>query len=154
MSSASAGIKTAFLPRAVQGGETSVNSAEITGLDGITVVLLLCYSGIMEAWHHCGITIVLPGSVGSYCHAQFTQSSSSRGREGGKKHKVEGKNPLCCYLKSCFVQGTWVHSDIVSECSLGRVLSRAFSRVLSALWSVRSNISTVTKIQSCAVLDS
>ena len=66
-----------------------MNSAEITGLDGITVVLLLCYSGIMEAWHHCGITIVLPGSVGSYCHAQFTQS---RGREGGKKHKVEGKN--------------------------------------------------------------
>ena len=58
-----------------------MNSAEITGLDGITVVLLLCYSGIMEAWHHCGITIVLPGSVGSYCHAQFTQS---RGREGGK----------------------------------------------------------------------
>ena len=107
-----------------------MNSAEITGLDGITVVLLLCYSGIMEAWHHCGITIVLPGSVGSYCHAQFTQS---RGREGGKNTRWNERTPLCCHLKSCFVQGTWVRSDIlsvISECSLGRSLECSLERSL------------------------
>ena len=121
MSSASAGIKTAFLPRAVQGGETSVNSAEITGLDGITVVLLLCYSGIMEAWHHCGITIVLPGSVSSYWDAQFSRGMKIR-KENPRLPTISG-----CQVKNCVSQ------------SKGHSCAQSVRQ--SALKSVRSNVS-------------
>ena len=59
-----------------------MNSAEITGLGGNTVVLLSYYiTVVLLGWHYCGITIVLRGSVSSYCHAQFTSIGRERRRK-------------------------------------------------------------------------